>query len=289
MHNSLVPTGTPKPAGATPPPPRPEVPGERSVPDANRRTSGHGAARRALGGALVGSLLGATATLADLSAASATQAHKGPHAAAVALAHRELLAPSAYPARWEGQGASSGLTGAGFYVGLSPSDLQLMAACLGLSSSAVDASPVEAAGPYHSDPNSGLGASDTVEVYPNAGAAEADVEAAGSAQAPSCVERLQGADLVQGTIEGIGEGAQAAGSLAVTLRTVPGLPASAADEEIALPVSYQGVTGTTYSDYIYIDKGRSETVLEVDNLGAAPPAALVERLAMSAQARLTGN
>jgi len=164
-----------------------------------------------------------------------------------------------------------------------------MAACLGLSSSAVDASPVEAAGPYHSDPNSGLGASDTVEVYPNAGAAEADVEAAGSAQAPSCVERLQGADLVQGTIEGIGEGAQAAGSLAVTLRTVPGLPASAADEEIALPVSYQGVTGTTYSDYNLHRQGALGDGPRGGQPRRRPAGALVERLAMSAQARLTGN
>jgi len=277
MHNSLVPTGTPKPAGATRPPPG-RGPRERSVPDANRRTSGHGAARRALVGALVGSLLGATATLADLSAASATQAHKGPHAAAVALAHRELLAPSAYPARWEGKGLERAhrcrLLRRALAVGppahgrLPRSQLVRGGRQPRRSRRSVPFGPqLRARGLRHR-----RGVSER-------GRGRSDVEAAGSAQAPSCVERLQGADLVQGTIEGIGEGAQAAGSLAVTLRTVPGLPASAADEEIALPVSYQGVTGTTYSDYIYIDKGRSETVLEVDNLGAAPPAALVERLA----------
>jgi len=248
---------------------RPEVPGSEASPTPTAVRRAMGAARRALVGALVGSLLGATATLADLSAASATQAHKGPHAAAVALGAPESSSPPR-PTRRGGR----------------PRGLERAHRCRLLRRALAVGPPAHGRLPRSQLVRGGRQPRRSRRSVPfgpqlrarglrhrrgvsERGRGRSRRRSGRQPQAPSCVERLQGADLVQGTIEGIGEGAQAAGSLAVTLRTVPGLPASAADEEIALPVSYQGVTGTTYSDYIYIDKGRSETVLEWTT--SAPP------------------
>ena len=55
---------------------------------------------------------------------------------------------------------------------------------------------------------------------------------------------------------------------------------------MTLPVTFQGLTGTTYTDYVYIQKGRSESVLLFFNRGTPPSTNLVDRMSKVAAAQM---
>jgi hypothetical protein len=164
-----------------------------------------------------------------------------------------------------------------------------MTSCLGITTNHIDTNPAEAAAPTYFDENSGNSAVDTVDVFPADADAVADVAAAGSAKLPSCLTKLNGSDIIQGTLQSFGKGAKATGSLVITLQPIRLSGGTSSFEQIALPVSYQGITGTTYTDFVHVEKGRSESTFIFENQGIKPPSSVIDRLAKDAVARMKSN
>ncbi|MGP0030214.1 MAG: hypothetical protein ACLPVF_06875 [Acidimicrobiales bacterium] len=223
--------------------------------------------------------------LAGVSVVSAAPPHESSHASSEALARAEVLPASAYPKGWKGQGSDSNFTDASFFGAATPSDVQLMTDCLAISAKNINTDPVEVAAPSYGNPNGALTVSDSVEVYQNTAQAVADVTAAGNENIPTCVAKLEGANFTQATLEGFGEGSTLSGPLAVTLGHLPPVGSHDAFYAVTIPVTDQGLTGTTYSDFVYVQKGRSESVLSIFDDGP-PPAGLIDRLAKAAAGRL---
>jgi len=227
--------------------------------------------------------LGAAAGVAGPASAAN---HSASHAAAVALAHKELLNASSYPKGWTGQGKSSADTQASFFGGADPANVTAMTGCLGTSATDVVTSPTEVAGQAYADPNSTVQVSDTVEVYPSTADAATDVAEAGSPKTPGCIQSLEGPDITSGIVQGFGKGAKADGPLTITLVPIAKYASSDAMEQWALPVTYQGETGPIYTDYVFVQSGRSESVLQAISEGEMPSTAVLERLAAEAASRM---
>jgi hypothetical protein len=233
----------------------------------------------AVGGATVA--LAASVLLGTMTGATEKKpAHKV--SPAMALARQEAIAPSSYPSGWKSAGSGSGDPYASFYNGASSSDVQLMSTCLGTSAAHVDPTPTEYAADSFFDPNSDMWASDSVEVFPNADAAQADVAAAGAAKIPTCLASLEGSDYTQDIELFNSKDATTTGTLNVTERSVPGLTTTSAEESMSLPVTSQGLTGPSYLDLVFVQAGRSESVFTIFNSGQSIPESVVTRLATAA-------
>lgn len=206
-----------------------------------------------------------------------------------ALAHLELLSPSSYPKGWQGQGPKSTDPQTSFWAGDSASEVRQMSSCLGIGTSHVDTNPAEADAQTYFDNNSGNSVVDTVDVFPSTAFAVADVADAANAKFPDCLTTLLGPDIISGTLQSFGKGAKAVGKLVITHQTIPPTGGTDSYVQFALPVSYQGITGTFYSDFIAIQKGRSESTLLFQNQGIKPPASIIDCLVKDAAARMKSN
>ncbi len=234
-------------------------------------------------GVAVGAVLGLGALAPD---GPAGASNSTPHSPAARLAHRELLTASAYPKGWKPQGSGSSTPQAGFYVGIDSGQVTQLTICLGVSSNGIVTTPAEAAGQAYADNNSALEVTDTVEVYPSAAGASADVAGAANPKAPGCMDSLAGSDITSGILSGFGKGATATGPLSVTAPAVPGLNGKDAVIELSQPVSYQGISGPFINVTVYVPRGRSESVLNFTNQGTRPSNALLVKLANEAYARM---
>ncbi|HZU79963.1 MAG TPA: hypothetical protein VE991_08600 [Acidimicrobiales bacterium] len=203
-------------------------------------------------------------------------------AADTALARQELLPAAAFPKGWQAQGASSGNTGASFFGGASAAQLPQILQCLGMSGTSVDANPAEAAGPEYDDPNSANTVADTVDVFPTAAAAAVDVRAAKNPKAPSCMVQIAGSDLTKGAPKGAKVGALSAEEV-----SLPSYGDADAGISLHFPLTYQGVSGTFYLEFVVVQKGRSESNLLFTDLGTPPSTTLVQQMAADAAAALT--
>lgn len=239
-----------------------------------------------------GSLLVAVLALGGVVAAAGPASaarHPSGHAAAVALAHRELLTASSYPKGWKGQGKDSTDPQASFFGGADSADVTAMTGCLGTSATNAVTNPTEATGQEYADPNSTTTVSDSVEVYPSTTDAATDVAEAGNAKAGSCVQSLEGSNITQGILQGFGKGAKADGPLTVTVVTLPRYGSSDAMEQWVLPVTYQGETGSTYTDYLFVQSGRSESVLQALSEGTPPSMSVLDHLLAEAASRMKSS
>jgi hypothetical protein len=201
-----------------------------------------------------------------------------------ALARAELLPPSSFPAHWKAQGPSSENTGANFFGGMSPSDLSTLTSCLGIPMTNVVTNPAEAAGQEYDDPNSSVTVTDTVDVFPTLVDATTDAVAAASAKAPGCIQQLAVAKLSKGLPNGA-----TVGQVTVTGGAGPAYGAHHADIVMSFPFTYKGVSGTEYFEVVLVQKGRSESVLELTSTGAPPPADRVVSLTEAAADRLQNS
>jgi hypothetical protein len=233
--------------------------------------------------------LGLTWLLFGVTAADASQAQAKPTAADKSLAHKELLPRTAYPSNLKRQGKSSTDPDASFWGGDDKGDEQTMAACLGVSTKNVVTNPAQAADQTYADPNSDFGVADTVEVYPRESQAVADVVDSDMAKTPGCIMTLEGSVIVSGTLQSFGSGAKSAGALAVSSRAIPGVGDHTSFMQLALPVTYQGETGTTYTDFVAVQEGRSESSFLFLNDGVPPSTSLIDRLAKAAAARMKNS
>ena len=204
----------------------------------------------------------------------------------VTLARQQVLPASAYPTGWQEQGPSSDFTGASFYSGLTVAQVEAMGKCLGLGTSGVVTDPAEYAAPSFDDPTGLLGASDTVDVFPDTAAARTDALAASSPRAPSCVVEQQGSSIAQGMGQGVTVTTRDITAVAVSLPTVG---EQRAGMQIAVPFTTDGTSATSYSTVAEVRKGRSVSVIDVESTQAAPSAQLVDQLVSSAADHLTGS
>lgn len=243
--------------------------------------------RLAVGALVAGGLLGACSSASPhasngttTSAASSTTAAPSSHDAA--LAASELLAASAYPTGWRGQGAASKNSGASFFGGTTSSDLSQIVSCLGISQTDVDTNPTEDAAQEYADPNSDVTVTDTVDVFPEAAEAVKDVEAAANPKTPTCLVQLEGSKISEGLPAGA-----TAGMVMSSDGSIPKYGDHDAAVVIDFSFTYQGVSGTEYLEFVVVQKGRSESNLVFSNTGGVAPSSTVDRLAQEAADQLT--
>jgi hypothetical protein len=207
-------------------------------------------------------------------------------AADTALAKTQLLPASAYPAGWTGQGSGSTNTQASFFGGTDAAGVAAMVHCLGIPAASVNANPAEAADQEYDDPNSSTTVTDTVDVYPSPAQALVDVQAAASPKAPGCVNSLIVPGKSQQIAQQIGEGATV-GKVTVTAATVPPAGVHSAALVIAVPFTYQGVSGTISVEDVAVQKGRSESILVFTGTDLASQSATIDSLVTAAGNQLT--
>lgn len=233
-------------------------------------------------GVLVCLLASATMVAAGFGAsASATP----PASSAKALATRELLPASAYPSRWKRQGPGSTNTDASFFGGVSSSLESQIAACIGISTTNIDTTPVEAASREYDDPNSNVTVNDTVDVFPSKADAVADVEAASNAKTPGCLVQILGTTLSKEIAQKLGQGSTV-GQITAMDRSIPSYGERDADVVLSFPFTYRGVSGTEYLEMVTVQKGRCESNLQFSNSGGPAPIKVLDKLAKEAAQRL---
>ena len=203
-----------------------------------------------------------------------------------------MLPAGAFPAHWASDGPETGVTSASFFDGMGvavvdPSTDGALTTCLGVPAGEGQSGMTEVAGPTYGDQTGLLQAGDTVEVYPTAGAAAEDAEAAADPRAPHCVATVEGSDLATALPEGFSPGVSV-GTITVAARPLSPVGDHAADLELTVPLTTRYVRSTMDIDVVTVQVGRSESVVQVDDMVGPPPMDLVAALAGAAAARLSG-
>jgi len=257
--------------------PGPTPPGDRQI-DRIVRSAVRSVSGRSLALAVA---LGCAAAGGGAGAASSA----GPASPAQALARSELLAVTAYPHGWTGQGSGTDSTQASTFGGSDTTMLAQITRCLGIPAAAVDTHPVEAAAQAYADSNSNAVMTDTVEVFPTTQFAAADVEALNNPKMPTCLEHLFALALSDSLSSWLGPNA-AVGQVTVSKHAIPDYGAHTGDLVVAGSFTQEGVSGTDYLDIVEVQRGRSESVLMFDNTGSRVSARIIDQLTRSAADRL---
>jgi hypothetical protein len=192
------------------------------------------------------------------------------------------------------------VTGMSYYAGQDSALVTQLEHCLGVASLPVVPNPAEAASRGYFDPHSLLeightptfssAVTDTVEVYPTDADAVADVEAAANPRAKFCQFRLLGPDL-QSALNltvGLGPGTFA-GQPVFLARRLPRVGDHIADDAFNVPYTYKGSSGVVYNDIVFVQKGRSESVLWFFNFRHATATSILTNVASAAASRLDAS
>jgi hypothetical protein len=187
-----------------------------------------------------------------------------------------------------------------YYAGQGSAYATQLAHCLGVASLPVVPNPAEAASRGYFDPHPlleightptfGSGVTDTVEVYPTQSDAVADVEAAANPRAQFCQFRLLGPGLqsaLDGMVE-LGPGTST-GKPVILDRRLPTLGDRVADHAINVPYAYKGSSGVDYNDIVFVQKGRSESVLWFSNLRHPTARSILTKVVGAAASRLDAS
>ena len=218
---------------------------------------------------------------------------------ATALAQREPITGSSYPSGWVGAGRGSGVQGMNYWSGLTGRPAADVASCLGGTTTPGDPAPAEAEdqayvdtrAPSSSTYGSSLWMADVVDVYPTIAGAVLDAEAARNPKALACLFRCWGPGLSGPNSDlgaGLGQG-EVDSTPTVLDRTAPVMPGDDSDNEWSAHYTYHGTQGTIYVDWVTVQRGRSESVLWLSNLGSPVPDRLIAEMTAAAQHQLTGS
>jgi hypothetical protein len=212
------------------------------------------------------------------------------------IARQELLPAASYPTGWESM-AGTAESDMSYYAGQNSAYVTQLAHCLGVASLPVDPNPAEAASRGYFDPhplleignapNFGSGVTDTVEVYPTNADAVADVEAAANPRAQPCQLQLWGPGLQSwlNALVGLGPGTSA-GKPVDFDRRLPRVGDHVADQAINVPYTFKGSSGVVYNDIVFVQKGRSESILWFYNMRHPTAKTIVTNVASAAASRL---
>jgi hypothetical protein len=190
------------------------------------------------------------------------------HAKAVATAKKGLLKKSDFPKGWTTSGSSSSGGGPNPFGAVDESSF---ASCIGVPESVLNLNVPSASSPEFDQNNQALTVNDSVQVFPDQSGAATDVGITSNPKTVPCFNQQLASDptFAQTVASGIGKGATVG---AVSVSALPQLPygQDSAGIELAIPITYQGLTGTLDIDMITIAKGRSEGDLLFTSLGGFP-------------------
>src|SRR5664280_533089 len=156
---------------------------------------------------------------------------------------------------------------------------------------AEDQAYVDTRAPSSSTYGSSLWMADVVDVYPTIAGAVLDAEAARNPKALACLFRYWGPGLSGPNSDlGAGLGQGEVDSIPTVLdRTAPVMPGNDSDNEWSVHYTYHGTQGTIYVDWVTVQRGRSESVPWLSNLGSPVPDRLIAEMTAAAQHQLTGS
>jgi hypothetical protein len=212
------------------------------------------------------------------------------------LARQELLPAASYPTGWQPVPGTA-VAGMSYYAGQDSAFVTQLAHCLGVASLPVDPNPAEAAGRGYFDPHLlfqtstfASGVTDTVEVYPTEADAVADVEAAANPRAELCQFVLWGSGLQSwlNAVVGLGPGTRT-GQPIVLERHLPRVGDHIVDDAFKVPYAYKGSNGVAYNDIVFVQKGRSESVLWFSNVRQPTALSTLANMASAAASRLDAS
>ena len=167
------------------------------------------------------------------------------------------------------------------FGGANQSVLTRLATCIGIPSTNIDTSPVEAASEQYQTSRSWFTVNDNVEVFPTKSDAVVDAKATANRKTPNCLVKIERATLSQRITQALGPGSKV-GHMRATHGLVTGYGDHSADVRIIVPVTYQGGDHTFYFENVVVQKGRSETILRFTSMDAPPPIPTVNAFARSA-------
>jgi hypothetical protein len=211
--------------------------------------------------------------------------HSGPSGDA-ALAQRELVPASAYPRGFTGQGSGSEFHQASYFSGFAGRDTGPVLTCLGLSGTHVDTNPAEAANQEYD--RGRLTINNTTDVFPSRADAIKDASASAAAGSLHCLFRYLG-NQDWGPGLGSGERDRPPKPLGVSaIGAVAGAGSGGHDslERWSVRYTYQGKSGIEYVDWVTVQRGRSESTLEITQLGSPIPSAIVQDMVPAVERRL---
>jgi hypothetical protein len=206
---------------------------------------------------------------------------------ALALARSEILPGSAYPVGWKRYGPNTEFKGLSYFAlaGFYEHNAALLASCLQIPTTNIQTNPVEIAGPRYNGRNSDLAMSENLEVFRSAVTAAIDTQAAGNARTPVCNRNLPGSqtgsEKVNGVTIDVTEPATTVLPIKNYAENTAGLEISTLDT-----VPEDKTAFRAYSDFAYIQKGRSEAVLFFSNVKAPVPSDFIAEMAQKAANRL---
>jgi hypothetical protein len=196
-------------------------------------------------------------------------------------AQSELLAPSAYPQGWKGQGPASKNSHASFFGAMTAALLNEVTTCLAMTTKNVDTHPAEAAAQQYDDPNSTVTVTESVDVFPTVAQASVDAGAAANSHAPSCIAQFLVAKFAAQTARNLGPAGKL-GTLSATRRAVEKFGDRDSDIVLSFPYSLQGSKATAYLENVTVQVGRSESNFQFENSGGPVPTAIVNSLLRAA-------
>jgi hypothetical protein len=234
----------------------------------------------AAGGVLGGQVGASPPATAGTSTSTTLSAHQ-----ALALARSEVLPASAYPSGWKGYGPSTAFRGLSYFAGFQNNSAELLARCLGIPTSDIETSPVEIAGQRYNGSSSDLAVSENIEVFRSPAVAAIDAEAAANESTPTCNKHLPGSQTGSEVVNGVKVDIS---STHIAIRPIGQVGDHAADIEVSgqEEIPKYELTATAYSDFVYVQKGRSEAVLFFSDENAAVPSTFIAHMAQAAAAQL---
>jgi hypothetical protein len=208
------------------------------------------------------------------------------HTKALAMARRGLLQKGDFPKGWTTSGSPTSGSGAGSGSGpFDAADDAALAACLGVSESALNANAPNASTPEFDDNGQNLSVDNQVTFFPTARAAIADVALLALPKTVPCFNEILSNpdnDLTKNFANGIGKGAKV-GKVVVTGMPHPPYGQESGALQIDFPVTDQGITFTIHFGLVALTKGRSESDLSFISVAGFPPVLETHLEKLSAQ------
>ena len=169
---------------------------------------------------------------------------------------------------------------AGFYQ----HNAALLASCLQIPTTNIQQNPVEIAGQRYNG-SSNLAVSENLEVFRSAATAAIDTQAAGNARTPVCNKNLPGSQTGSEKVNGVTIDVT---EPATTVRPIKNYAENTAGLDISTldTVPKDKTAFRAYSEFVYVQKGRSEAVLFFSNANAPVPTQLIAEMAQKAGNRL---
>ena len=225
----------------------------------------------------------ATQTTTTLASSSAHGTSGSP---TLNLAESEALPATAYPSGWRDIGSSAGIKHLSYFSGYQKNEEALLARCLRVSVRDIQTNPVELTGQQYESRDSYLLVDEDIEIFRSASAAAIDTQAAANPRTPMCNKHLPESETGVFSANGITTDII---SVRVIVRSIQHYGDHDAELEYVVheKIPKYHLAFVAYSDWVYIQKGRSEALLVFTSEKNPIPGDFIAGLAQAAANRLT--